>query len=132
MMFRESFGWLIAGTIDKLVMNAEPIYDENMLIVDYRPAGCCNLCCGPCSALLWLRENAPGLLDRWVALTGNGSDWFATGTIDWTDIDAQWAVGPSICVCQGLGVDEALRRLEEEEEGDREHLACRAFQHGQP
>lgn len=103
MQLRQSFGWLIIGHVNILLSKEE---------------GCCNKCCGPCSALVWLRDTVPNLLERWVGMTDSHWSWFSSDGIDWARIEAQWDEGLVQCHCKGLGALGLELMIEKREESE--------------
>lgn len=84
---QRAFGLLLNGAI----------YAATRTILDNGEEACCGLgCCGPCSALIWYRDNAPGEADEavravWDSRPEDLYDWqTGNGGINWPYLAELW------------------------------------------
>lgn len=95
---------LLAGTVNDHILSCQTWAwpGEEPLNPPEDCEGCCPLCCGPCAALAWFRDN-PGA-DAWLTEWLNawhpdgGSVWqLPGGSVDWKFIAAHWKPGELGC-----------------------------------
>lgn len=78
---------LVAGTINDHILSCEK-WDG-----DTECDGCCPVCCGPCAALAWFRDNpqARVALAHWLVDWDPEWDWCEPdGQIKWAEIEKHW------------------------------------------
>lgn len=63
--------------------------------------GCCPVCCAPCSAAAWLRDNADEWLTKALNVWWPGADWVwqrPDGGVDWAKVEWHWRnLEPRLC-----------------------------------
>lgn len=102
--FGKQVAMLVAGVINSHILNCDMVrYPGTIDTCD----GCCPVCCAPCAALAWFRDNplARNQLAHWFADWDPGWDWCEPdGQIKWAEVEKHW----TLTECHG-GVGEEER-----------------------
>lgn len=92
---RRAFGFLIAGTINQASFKETDPYSGT----------CCPKECGPCGALLWMRDNMPDIVDIYIRAVWDGRpedlyEWQnPDGTVNWRVVETFWHLVPTKGCC---------------------------------
>lgn len=96
MNYLKALGFLIAGNVNWLLDTPDP---------DLGVPACCTDKCGPCSALLYLKEHSSFTVNVALQQLGHRYGWqLEDGSMDWSQLEAAWQAGRELGCSRIAGV----------------------------